>query len=393
MKLGLSLCGGGAYGAYEQGIYRYLHENKYKFDAITGTSIGALNAAMIATSSFEVAENLWRNITVEDVIKGGLDIDETLLENFSIKRDSKFQKLVRAYIKNGGADITPLIKLVKKTIGPMDFKHLDTKVGVVVTKYPGFAEEDILLNDLPKGKVPDYLIASASCFPAFPIYNIGKNRYADGGWKNNLPVDYCFSLGADKVIAVLLESFPTAQKQEYLSLPNVTLIRPSSVYGKMLSFKHDEIVKNMETGYLDATKILGDHKGYKYTFTSNKSLNVLADKHMSLLTRFGAKVALKNINYLFEDVTWDMPITALNVFLLNLERVMDLFEMDKFKVYGIEQASKYLFGMISTYDNNEEDEYNKEKLNLASLFWKQKEASLKSERSVLDKVFIDTFIN
>ena len=43
--------------------------------------------------------------------------------------------------------------------------------------------------------------------------------------------------------------------------------------------------------------------------------------------------------------------------------------------------------------DNEEDDYNKEKLNLASLFWKQKEASLKSECSVLDKVFIDTFIN
>lgn len=393
MKLGLALCGGGAYGAYEQGIYRYIYENNLKFDVITGTSIGALNAAMIATSSFSLCEEIWANISASDIIQDGLDIDETLLKNFSLKSNSKFQKMVKGYIKNGGADITPFIKLVKDKVGPLDFKNIAPKVGIVVTKYPGFIEQDVLLNDLPKNKVPDYLIASASCFPAFPIYKIGKQKYADGGWRNNLPVDYCFSLGADKVIAVLLESVPTAQKQEYLSLPNVTLIRPSSIYGRMLSFKKEDISKNIETGYYDACKILGSYKGYKYTFKNNKTLNSLADKHMSILTKYGAKVALKNINLLFDDVKWGMEKSPLNVFLLNLERIMELYGIDKFKCYGIEQVGRIVFGLISTYCSNKEDEFNKEKMNLLSLFWKQKGIPHKSEYSILEKVFIETCIS
>ena len=51
-KYALALEGGGAKGAYHVGAVKALKENGYEFSVITGTSIGALNAIMIAFDTF-----------------------------------------------------------------------------------------------------------------------------------------------------------------------------------------------------------------------------------------------------------------------------------------------------------------------------------------------------
>ena len=47
----LVLQGGGSLGAYECGVYKTLVKHNIKFDIVSGTSIGALNAAIIASCS------------------------------------------------------------------------------------------------------------------------------------------------------------------------------------------------------------------------------------------------------------------------------------------------------------------------------------------------------
>ena len=67
---GLVFSGGGAKGAYEIGVWKYLHEfglDRY-VRAISGTSVGALNAALFLGSSYENAEAMWRKIGVRDVL-------------------------------------------------------------------------------------------------------------------------------------------------------------------------------------------------------------------------------------------------------------------------------------------------------------------------------------
>ena len=56
---GLALEGGGAKGSYEIGSYIALKELGYKFDMVAGTSIGSLNAAMIAQGDIGLAKELW----------------------------------------------------------------------------------------------------------------------------------------------------------------------------------------------------------------------------------------------------------------------------------------------------------------------------------------------
>lgn len=62
-KLGLVLGGGGGKGAYEIGVWRYLQEIGLdrKISVISGTSVGALNAALMGTGDYERAEDIWLN--------------------------------------------------------------------------------------------------------------------------------------------------------------------------------------------------------------------------------------------------------------------------------------------------------------------------------------------
>ena len=47
LNRGLVLGGGGSRGAYEIGVWRAARELKIDFDVVTGTSIGALNGALV----------------------------------------------------------------------------------------------------------------------------------------------------------------------------------------------------------------------------------------------------------------------------------------------------------------------------------------------------------
>ena len=67
-KYALVLEGGGAKGAYQVGAYNALIESGYEFNAVIGTSIGAINAALIAQGDVRLLEEVWRNIKFEDLL-------------------------------------------------------------------------------------------------------------------------------------------------------------------------------------------------------------------------------------------------------------------------------------------------------------------------------------
>ena len=62
-EYGLVLDGGGARGAYQIGAWKALVEAGVKFNAVAGTSVGALNGALICMGDIEKAEGIWRETT------------------------------------------------------------------------------------------------------------------------------------------------------------------------------------------------------------------------------------------------------------------------------------------------------------------------------------------
>ncbi|MGL5507579.1 MAG: patatin-like phospholipase family protein, partial [Paraclostridium sp.] len=80
MKLGLCLSGGGAKGAFQAGVIYGLKENGlYKFDAISGTSIGAVNGYYIYTENVNKLKEMWINI--QTIGENGVSIVDNTVDN------------------------------------------------------------------------------------------------------------------------------------------------------------------------------------------------------------------------------------------------------------------------------------------------------------------------
>lgn len=77
MKIGLVLAGGGAKGAYQSDVVKYLAEIDFVPQMIAGTSIGALNGAILASHTpFKHAADrlweLWTELGQADIIRSQL---------------------------------------------------------------------------------------------------------------------------------------------------------------------------------------------------------------------------------------------------------------------------------------------------------------------------------
>jgi len=68
-QIGLVLAGGGGKGAYQIGCWRAFQRLGIRFSAVAGSSVGALNAALIAEGNLRKATELWSNISREKVFK------------------------------------------------------------------------------------------------------------------------------------------------------------------------------------------------------------------------------------------------------------------------------------------------------------------------------------
>ena len=69
------LSGGGARGAYEAGVITALCERE-EFEIISGTSIGAINAALTAQCATDRLRALWRSVPERGMIRGISPLDE-----------------------------------------------------------------------------------------------------------------------------------------------------------------------------------------------------------------------------------------------------------------------------------------------------------------------------
>src|SRR4051794_18008973 len=68
-RIGLLFSGGGAKGAYQIGCWKALRAAGLDdFRAIAGSSVGAMNAVLVATGRLDAAETVWRDLRLRDVV-------------------------------------------------------------------------------------------------------------------------------------------------------------------------------------------------------------------------------------------------------------------------------------------------------------------------------------
>lgn len=342
MKKGLALCGGGAKGSYEAGCFKAFEKLGIKFNIVTGTSIGCLNAAMYCQHDLDKDYELWEKLDVGMIVKYGFNFDRYDILN-GIKNNKNSISMVLNYVTNRGADIRPLKKLFKEYINPEKIVNSDITLGVFSAQYPSMKGNEVIANKLDPALIRDYILSSASCWPVFPVCKIGDKNYVDGGYNDNLPINFCLKLGATDVVAIDLNPNPT--HPEYLNKTFVKYIRPTHFLGTFMQFSHEQIMKNMALGFLDTMKAYKQYQGYRYTLTfempslpytefTSRIIEIYSYVSRNNIKNTKKNVTDKNIFDYLSEYTDSYNLTHKELFVRALEVFAETTGVEYFSVYS-----------------------------------------------------------
>ncbi len=260
-KTALVLGGGGSRGAYQLGVWKALRELNVNIDIVAGTSIGAMNGALVAQGDYHLCEELWNDIKFEMMVS---TINSQSFDNFSNMKTT-FKEVFTQVLQQGGMDVTPMEELIRSKIIEDKLRNSPIDYGLVTVQLPYLKEIALDKSQIPQGKLADYVTASAACFPAFKSKGIDDVKYVDGGYRNNLPMDLAVSMGADKIIAVDLEGFVLNNIPKVEGVP-IRYIRSYWHLGLFLNVDKDVVSRNVALGYLDTMQAFGKYEGFAYSF-------------------------------------------------------------------------------------------------------------------------------
>jgi NTE family protein len=312
-RLVLVLGGGNALGAYQAGLYEALLERGMEPDWIVATSIGAVNAGIIAGNAPDArigklvqfwrpappaADPTWMFGDALESWRRTAEVMQTLL----LGRPGMFGAIGSARL-NGLVDPAaqfpalyatgPLEEMLR---GLIDFDRLAAGAPrLTVTAVDFETGEDAMFDNSEVALSPDHFRASGALPTAFPAVEIDGRRYADGGLSANLPLDPVLRATHDRpVLCIAADLLPlagrvptvlgeaigrmqdvmfAAQSRRSISRwqadyarrndpPIVTLLRmayadqESEVAGKAMDFSPLSVRQRWDSGHRDMTRLL-----------------------------------------------------------------------------------------------------------------------------------------
>ena len=283
----LVLGGGGAKGAYQIGVIDALEEMGITCGSVYGTSIGALNAAMYAQGRMDEARELWNSLTMRDLIT---QEDAALAEEAEGMFDSpdRLLEFISHHASRKGINTAPMMQLIRRCADENMLRKSGVRFGLTATRFPKLTLCEKRLEAMEEGTLCDWLLASASVFPAFPMKKIGEERYIDGGFSDNVPVDMAIRAGARHIIAVDIGKNPS--HMHFAGRPNMTYIRASQPLGGLLTFDPVQAAISRTIGYHDTLRAFGRVRGTRYAFDAGDAMQLTrrAEDFLVRLTRFEA---------------------------------------------------------------------------------------------------------
>jgi len=261
--LGLALEGGGAKGSYQFGAWKAFRELGMEFEGITGTSIGALNGALMIQEDYEKAYEIWHEIAPEKILNVDSKIYNMIMET-GIKPDQIQFILEQAqrFVKDAGLDIGPLVRMIREGTKEDLIRNSKKDFGFVTVSLTDLKPLELFKEEVPEGKMADYLLAS-SYLPIFKPEKIDGKTFLDGGFYNNLPINMLYQKGYKKVVAVRLMSKGRIKKVDFEDL-EVTYIQPKHDLGNILDLSKEKALFNINLGYYDTLKVFRNLYGENY---------------------------------------------------------------------------------------------------------------------------------
>ena len=323
----LVLAGGGARGSYQVGVWRALTELGWNPQIITGTSVGSLNGAMFALDLYEIARDMWTSIRSQDV----MELPE------ETRNLTELHQFLRDVVRAGGMDVTPLEEIVERVLDEDALRASPIRFGLVTVEKRGLKPRELPLEEIPKGKVKDYLLASAACFPALRAKQIDGVQFLDGGYRDNMPTGLAQKMGAEELVCVDLEGVG-------ITLPNrtglpTTMVRSYWELGDILHFDPDTARRNIELGYYDTLRAFGRLRGCAYAVAKNEQT---AQDAAAFRQRFDAVQKAVKAKYPV-TLTADLALKLANMQdaeLAPLEAAAEDVGVDPTRYYTVETLAK-----------------------------------------------------
>ena len=265
MKRAIALGAGGARGAYQIGAWKALRELGVDYDIVVGSSIGSVNGVAMVQDDYDLALDLWKNISVDKIFAGDVDLDFEPQD--IIGSTEKLVSLLIKILTNKGLDISPFLDLLNDIVDEEKVRASAREFGIVALRVPLIKGMEITKEKMKVGYMAKYILASSSAFPVFPVCEVDGNKYIDGGYYDSLPINFARNLGAEEVVAIDV-SLSTTHEEE-LSSNDVIYIKSAWSLGPFLDFDNESIMRNMDLGYNDTMKAYGKYRGFRYTFLLN----------------------------------------------------------------------------------------------------------------------------
>ena len=252
-EYGLVFDGGGARGAYQIGAWRALSEAGVKISAVAGTSVGALNGALVCMGDLEKAGHIWKEMAFSRV----MDVDDELMEQF-FDGEASIREILKGLWKklaDGGIDITPLKELIHEVVDEEKIRKCGKEFCLLTFSVSDMKELDLSIEDIPEGLLEDFLLASAYLlgFKNEPLH--GKT-YIDGGAVNNVPTASLLKRGYKDLIQVRIFGPGRVPKTTIPEDGSLLEIEPRVGLGSILEFSAKRSRQNLKIGYYDAKRAL-----------------------------------------------------------------------------------------------------------------------------------------
>ncbi|MGY2048033.1 patatin-like phospholipase family protein [Methylobacterium sp. JK268] len=207
-RIALVLQGGGALGAYQAGVYQALHEAEIEPDWISGVSIGAVNAALIAGNPrerrLERLRTFWERITDRTVwpftpegdvfrrLRNGMSAALTMTLGqpgfFAPRRTNPWAAPAGASDATSYYTTDALAETLRDLV---DFDLINAQrmrfsVGAVNVLTGNF----VFFDNAQESIAPTHVMASGALPPALPMVKIGTDYFWDGGIVSNTPLQH-----------------------------------------------------------------------------------------------------------------------------------------------------------------------------------------------------------
>lgn len=339
----IALEGGGAKGAYQIGVWQALEEADLRYNAVSGSSVGALNGAFMTMRDLEQAKTVWEHIAFSQIMEHADDklfsalFDQKarreLLRRHKLRDFRQISHYIIEAVREGGIDVTPLQNMIREQVSEERIRQSDVDFFLMTYSLTERTELDIAVKELPEGQIHDMLLASAY-FPVFkhkPMSD-GK-RYTDGGVQDLVPIHSLISRGYTDILVLRIYGLGI---QRHVRIPDnvrLTTIAPKADLGPVLRFDAKAAKHNMKLGYFDGQRALYGLRGERYylerTLDEKTAYHALHARrpagislrrfHENLLPTLARELGLREKNWDYYDL-----------FLAQLEKEADAMGADPF---------------------------------------------------------------